>query len=518
MQILSVQNYSFRMPESPVNKYNKGSYIRHAGVDSFHKSAENVSFGAITTSSLIKTVEEFKELPRNRVVHCFYCQIPMFSPGFVKDLMKRGIFDGDIADFIAEIAPYKSYLKPTPAKIFEYFEKVAKVAPQTHLSRALKSLSQEALAALREKQLPIYEKLEAEISKLPADLRKELQPILIKHKNRIQGLAQIEDFSPKDFSYKIKKISKRVVENTYSSLLSNYAETMLNTVSLTNSTLHERNIINKTFHKNDLQNSKLPINLQSIQLYIVEQIKKTGLKLGNSDIITVCRQAEKMLTGKPVRIKFSNKTLSHDIDKILQEKANEKQRKRILRLIEKLPKSATSMDSFIAKHEFSSSSTIGYEVLLPSIDTLEHMKPRATHALNVETLGNYALACGGCNNKRGDGYMALYLKKYPQTSPQVYFNDIIGAVNDGFISLEDLLRMKETIYVQGSKQMNIQKIASKVLRTNFGGEDGQKNFDRFVELANENLISGRDLYALQQMLRQRCGIAVKIENFKSQFY
>ena len=91
-------------------------------------------------------------------------------------------------------------------------------------------------------------------------------------------------------------------------------------------------------------------------------------------------------------------------------------------------------------------------------------------------------------------------------------------MNDGFISLEDLLRMKETIYVQGSKQMNIQKIASKVLRTNFGGEDGQKNFDRFVELANENLISGRDLYALQQMLRQRCGIAVKIENFKSQFY
>ena len=114
--------------------------------------------------------------------------------------------------------------------------------------------------------------------------------------------------------------------------------------------------------------------------------------------------------------------------------------------------------------------------------------------------------------------MAKYLEKFPQTSPQVYFNDMIGIVNDGFISLEDLLQMKETIYVQSGRQMNISTISTKILRENFPEESAQEKFEHFIDLANNYLISGKDIFWIQQELRKRCGIVVKPNNLKAIFY
>ena len=520
MQISGIQNYNLNIFKRNTEryKYNSTPILRN---DLFQKTAGDVSFTGgfhFTTSSLIQSVKEFKELPRNRIIHCFYCQKPMFSPDFVKDLMKRGIFEGDIADFVQELAPYKSYLRPTSFEIFEYFEQISKIAPQTHLSRALQNINYDAIVSLREMQLPILKKIELEISKLPAEIQQQIQPVFLKHKNRLKGIPQVEEFSSKDFAYKIKKISKSVADNIHRTKLSNYAETMRDTVPLSNQTLYDRNIIHKTFSSNEIHSSHLPVHLKGIHLYLVEQIKKIGVKLGRNDIIITCRLAENMLLGKPVISKFSNKTLRHDLDKVLKGCVSDKQRRKILKLTETLPQSANNINSFIAKHEFSSSSTIGYELLRPSIGTLEHMLPESTRTPYVNTLGNYALACGPCNNERQDTLMSKYLMHFPHTSPQVYFNDMIGVVNDGFISLEDLLRMKETIYKQGSRKMNIQGISNKVLRENFDGPKGQENFDKFIELANQDLISGRDIYELQHMLRWRCGIAVKVDNLKYLFY
>ena len=146
------------------------------------------------------------------------------------------------------------------------------------------------------------------------------------------------------------------------------------------------------------------------------------------------------------------------------------------------------------------------------------MQPESTKGSNVNHLGNFAHACGPCNHKRSSGNMAVYLEKFPKTSPQVYFNDMIGVVNDGFISLEDILRMKETIYMQSGRNMNMSQLSTNVLRENFPPNKAQENFDYFIELANNYLISGRDILWLQQELRKRCGIAVKMTNLKAIFY
>ena len=507
---VSLNNYSDKFQNNRFQQPN----------DTFEKRGNTPSFTShiLTTSSLIKTKKEFRELARNRIIHCFYCQKPVFSPDFVEDLNKRGIFDGTIADFVKELAPYKSHLKPTSFDIFKYIEETSQRAPQTHLAEALQILNEKALQELTEKQLPIFKQIEKEFQQLPNGIREKVMDVLKIHKNRLKRIPQHEEFSAKDFSYKIKKASETVTQNIHKEPLSNYAEVMLATTQTKYSNFYDNSLINRTFQRNEKFDYSMPVNLKSIQLYLVEQIKKIGTKLGRNDILVACKTAEDMLMGKNVQLKFSNKAFCHDIEKVLNGYKNSKVKKKIFKALSKLPNSASNVNSFIAKHEYSSSATIGYELLKPSITTIEHMNPESTHGPYVNRLGNYAHACGPCNHARADSDMAKYLEKFPQTSPQVYFNDMIGIVNDGFISLEDLLQMKETIYVQSGRQMNISTISTKILRENFPEESAQEKFEHFIDLANNYLISGKDIFWIQQELRKRCGIVVKQNNLKAIFY
>lgn len=533
MLISGIQNFNIFAPKkgyvNNLNDYSLNkSFIQHS--DTFQKNKTDISFTAnpagflerrihsITTSSKIKTKKEFRELARNRVIHCFYCQKPVFSPEFVNELNIRGVFDGPIENFVKELAPYKSYLKPTSYDIFKYIEETAKLAPQTHLSRAIQILNENAIQDLRQEQLPIFKQIENEFQQLPSDVREKVMPVIKLHKNRLKGIPQIEEFSAKDFSYKIKKASETVVNNVHRTTLSNYAETMLATTQTKYKNFYDHNLINKTFQHNESLDYSFPVNQKSLQIYIVEQIKKIGIRLGRNDILATCKTAEDTLMRNPVRIKFSNKAFCHDLEKVLTGLKNDKIKKRIFKAIDKLPTSSNNLNSFIAKHEFSSSATIGYELLKPSITTVEHMQPESTKGPYVNHLGNFAHACAPCNNKRSSQDMAVYLEKFPKTSPQVYFNDIIGIVNDGFISLEDLLRMKETIYMQSGRNMNISTLSTKILRENFPPSKAQEKFDYFIELANNYLISGRDILWLQQELRKRCGIAVKMNKLRAIFY
>lgn len=534
MEVSKIQNLRFKTNNNNVSllqsipKY-QGNKAFTLQTDTFQKANSDVTFTGknavlrlgqhlLTTSSKIHTRKEFKELARNRVIHCFYCQKPVFSPGFVNDLNTRGIFDGTIADFVKEIAPYKSYLKPTSYDIFKYIENTSQLAPQTHLAEALQILNTQALQDLTEKQLPIFKKIENEFQQLPDGIREKILNVLKIHKNRLKRIPQYEEFSAKDFSYKIKKASETVTNNLHRETLSNYAETILATTQTKYSNFYDNSLINRTFQHNKNFDYRMPVNIKSIQLYLVEQIKRTGTKLDRNDILVYCKMAEDMLLGKKVQLKFSNKAFYHDIEKVLNGYKNSKIKKKIFKAISKLPTSSSNVNSFIAKHEYSSSATIGYELLKPSITTIEHLEPESTHSPYVNRLGNYAHACGPCNHARADSNMAKYIEGFPQTSPQVYFNDMIGIVNDGFISLEDLLQLKTSIYRQSGRQMNASPISTKILAENFPEASAQEKFDYFIELANEDLISSRDIFWLQQELRKRCGIVVKANNLNAIFY
>ncbi len=480
--------------------------------DLFIKTQPHISFtsGPISVTSKITTAKEFKNLATNRIIHCFYCQKPMFSPEFVDDLQDRGVFSGAIIDFITELAPHKNKLKETPLKIFEYFEEVSQSAPYTHLSRALTLLQDDALTKLRKKQIPIFDRIETEVKKLPKPLRTEIMATLTRHRNRMEGIEHVEPFNAKDFAYKMQNVAKTVLNNRHKMALNEYAGLMNNPAFTDPTAPLSTHFAKRIIRISDDFNPETPITRETLQLHLIEQIRKIGTKLDREDILYLSRNAEKMIKGEPVIVKFSNKAFVHDLNKHLLLLHNKTTTAKINQLTSKLPTSDSNINSFITKHENMDSNTIGYDLLAPSIDTIEHMHVRSKKTPYTDTLGNYALACPACNNSRLDKDMAKFLEKFDPTSPQVYFNDIIGIANDGFISLEDLFRMKESIRKESGKVMNASTISTNILKETFAQPNSQERFDHFIKLANEGLIATDDIYEIQKILAKRCSIYVKI--------
>lgn len=466
----------------------------------------------------IQTQKEFRELTRNRIIHCFYCKTPMINPKYIEELKEQGVFSRPIKEFVQEIAPYKEYLKPHCLEIFNKIETFAKVAPQTHLSQIIQILHNESIKNLREIQRPILEQIEQEGNNLSPKCRKEFKRIMQLHKNRLDGIPQIEEFSAKDFGYKIKRCCETITNQRIQYELIQYANAIDHPAFKEEILQLPQKVLRTIFKDASTLNYSFPINARSIQTYIIESIKQRGIKLERNDIIELCKNAEKMLSNTQVIVPFSNKNLGYDISEtiknftnnnIYEQRANNEAYEKIKRLLKKLPTSESNKNSFITKYRRADDDTIGYYLLKPSNCTIEHLIVESRHIPIVNKIWDWVLACGPCNNKRSDGNLAKYLEQYPLEHQQTYFNDIAGVVNDEILDLSDFLIQRNIILNEGHIKLSISKISPELLQKEFGGNNPQLVFDKYIELADEGLIAREDLKELKILLQKKCGIKVQ---------
>lgn len=187
---------------------------------------------------------------------------------------------------------------------------------------------------------------------------------------------------------------------------------------------------------------------QDIQLYAINQIRLIGERLDRDDIKYLCKISKNMVLGKPVIIPFSNKAFRLDLVKQLKGLEKTDIYYKLTDIANKLPDSTTNKNSFIAKHRYSDSDSIGYYLLRPSIATIEHIKPTVHKGKN--NIGNWALACEKDNNKRSDMSLEVFLKRFEPQNPQLYFDDIIEAANAGEIKSQDVLDSAEAFKTEGN--------------------------------------------------------------------
>lgn len=514
MRILSINlftqnNVKGSIGNNQIDYYRNKAFIEQN--DTFVKSKTEPAFNGI------KTMREFRNLAKIREIHCIYCKKPMINVEVLEDLRNRGVFSGPVKKFIKETAKYKHYLKEPILQAYQQIERIAKDAPNTHLSRIIRILHQESLQSIRKIQNPIFDKIEAEIKNIHPKYRKEFKSVMELNRKRLNGIPHKEDFDAKDFIYKLDRLTETVSQNRLKKNITTLTQPLKKPSFENLSYILPDNIIKKIFGNSTDLNYNMPVSVKSIQMYIVEEIKKIGAKLGRDDIVNLCRNSARMILNKPAIVPFRNKAFSHELDEILKKGASENVHKRIKNYVKKLPTSDSNTNSFIAKHKYSDSDTIGYFMFQPSRCTLEHITPASTRLSFVNKIGNWALACETDNNKRLNKSMEMFLQKFDPANPQVYFDDIINAANERIIDLEDLYQMKESIYREGNKQLNLSKLSNEVLIETFKNNP-QEEFDKFVELANKQLISGHDIYQLQKILRKRFGINVEINNLKYLFY
>ena len=134
-------------------------------------------------------------------------------------------------------------------------------------------------------------------------------------------------------------------------------------------------------------------------------------------------------------------------------------RQKIDSIVSKLPNSLTSVNAFIIKHELAASDAIGYDLLRPSVATIEHMVPRSLGG--ASKLNNYALACSRDNNMRSDTDLKDFIKKFDKKNQIKYFADIFEEVYNWNISMDTAEEMLETFMYESGRQISLPKTYSK---------------------------------------------------------
>lgn len=195
---------------------------------------------------------------------------------------------------------------------------------------------------------------------------------------------------------------------------------------------------------------------QDIQLYIINQVRLIGEKLGRDDIIYLSKISKNMIQEKPVVIPFSNKAFQLDLVKQLKGLEKTPIYYKLTDIAKKLPDSASNKNSFITKHKYSNSETIGYYLLRPSVATIEHIKP--THDNGENNMGNWALACEHDNNKRMHTKLEDFLKKFDPENIRIYFDEIQDATIEGLINPIDVLSQAKAFENEGNITVDVSRI------------------------------------------------------------
>lgn len=458
MKILGITT-NFLKANNRIEKNNQGDYssyrlpvrhLRQLDTDVFQKQSD-ISFSGILGGG------EFKNILNNRTIHCIYCGRPMLSNKVAAKLKNNGVFSGPIQNFAQEMLNYLQYLHPTEKETLKKITIMAFDAPNIRLSEAIKRLYPEANAELLKEQKPILKELAAFGDRLPYGYKTKYKKLMQVYKNRLEEKEYIpEEFSGKEFAYKLSRISETIKDENLANRILKLTEPLTHPIfkksdePLTDKFATRILALTETrdFKKSELTKPYL-------QKLLIKQINLYAEILNRKDIMKLCQTAIDTIDKKPVKIKFSNKALRYDLNEVLEGMPNETLYESIMNTARRLPTSQTSVNAFITKHENSASDAIGYDILRPSIVTIEHMHPKSQNGSN--SLANYALSCGRDNNNRSSEPMNLFIEQFSQGNQQQYFDEIYQEVIKNRIPKDVFFKMLKTFTKESGRSIDTSK-------------------------------------------------------------
>ena len=410
----------------------------------------------------IKTQSDFRLHAVQQHLPCIYCGRPMtYTVGMYEQWKQEKLFSGPIAKFVETLKPYKKSFHTTERAIFEYIEELSKKSPQAKLENAIKVLSLEANKALLKEQKPIFKELINTSTQLPVEYQYKLFELIQKSRNRMLKKPYIEEFSGKELAYKIKNLAKTVPDKKISQRMKQLSELLTippikeDTIPLDKKVV--KKVITTIYPNTKKSHFSIGVNEQqtrnNLRNEIVQALKQIAESIKRKDITALCIDGERRLQGLPVICKFTNKAFLYDLNLLLTGLDNAKLRAKFFEIASRLPTSEGSVNAFITKHDCASSEKIAYDMLDPSIVTIEHMWAKANGG--PDTIKNMAIACKRCNNSRQDKDMKLTLRLFSRKNPQRYWKRIINNAECGYFSREDVKGMLEIFEQQSGKQIKI---------------------------------------------------------------
>ncbi len=410
--------------------------------------ADTIAFGM---KQPVSTHKQFRKLTEDHVIHCIYCKKPMIYAGTLQDMLRRGVFSGSIKDYVAETMPYREYMKRGQQLVFDQIVKYAQKSPQTHLEDIVHFLYQNSIKRLVKTQSKIFKLLIDESKNLPPDMQVRFRKFMKKQHKRLYEIPYQEDFNAENYAYKMNKMIQSIPNPELKEYLLRITTPMYGEDFKNFDNIIPRDVGLQITHSNidKLHTAK------EFSEYVIYRVQKIGERLDRQDIVNLCNTSKRMMEGKPVVIPFSNKEFLRDLANVeLAELRPNPVYYNMLAISRRLPSSNRSMSSFVVKHRYSNSDTIGFQLLKPSLTTIEHQKTRTSGG--SDALTNCVLACNADNFERGSMPQYVYFRQWNKKNPQVYFNDVIKiSKEENLISSSDIEGQANTLAEQGHIKVDI---------------------------------------------------------------
>jgi hypothetical protein len=196
--------------------------------------------------------------------------------------------------------------------------------------------------------------------------------------------------------------------------------------------------------------------LVTTQLGIFKLIEKASehIKLDSRNQIKDLLQTEtaKIIVGDN---NFRRKYFVNKFEKIFENSKNTATKEHLIRLATKLPTSYEDKNAFIVKYSARSAEDIGLRLLNFSMDTIEHVRPKAKGGENH--LFNYVPECMRCNSFRQDRPMRQQLEEHPEMfyNAQKLIDWLIDYANKGKLSKWYIINVKQRVFEETDGLLNL---------------------------------------------------------------
>ena len=456
MKVLGITGFNiFKNTAQSKIEYNRNDYAAYRLPVNNAATSGDVFIKNVPAFTGIKSAGDFRNLVNYRPVHCIYCGRPMLGGKVIGRLKSNGVFSGPIKNFAQEMLGFLDYLHPTEKEALKKITIMAFDSPNIRLSEAIKRLYPEANKELLKEQKPILKELSALADLLPRGWKTKYKKLMTISRYRLEEKEYIPDeFSGKEFSYKIRRVSDTLKDDYLAARIIKLTEPLTHPIFKNADTPLNDKFVSKILSMTETRDyDKNQISKTYLQKLLINQIARYAEIMNRKDILNFCTTAIDTIDRKPVKIKFSNKAFRYDLNEVLEGMPDNTLRARIDNIVKRLPNSQTSVNSFITKHENAASDAIGFNMLRPSLATIEHMHPKSDHGPNE--LYNYALACGRDNNNRSSEPMKTFILPFKPGTQQKYFIEIWNEVKRNNLPKNVFFKMIKTYEQESGRRIDM---------------------------------------------------------------
>lgn len=341
-----------------------------------------------------------------------YSDIVLLDNSILENALKRKIFSSPIKNVVKFLQMYKSSLFPIEKQVLNLLEHSAQKQPKKTLEQIIHDQFAKHNKILMEEQKPIFEKLTEYSKEMPSDLKQEFDSLMELYNNKIQHKSVVVPFSVKEFKYKLDRISESIrsrnirKERQVLQKLLKMSENFINP--------KEHVIQEKVNTKKRSIASKKPKDLTRHNSEVLRQMEKvlyaSSLK-DDRELNNLFIMSKSQIYKIPTLHPFKRKSFIYNLNKITSKLEDQKLGNLMLKTALELPTSKNSLSAFIVNEALNSSEKIGYDLLVNSLGTIEHIKPQIKGGENE--LNNMALASKYKNNTRAHTAISTLMRKEP---------------------------------------------------------------------------------------------------------